>query len=532
MATKLVRKAGQKSLKSQSAGYSTTNKKGETTYYKSAQDAPGYSDTTQSRSNMSAGNTPITKLDAGGNVITADKLKPTTPINLPTPPAVDGLGGVMDTGNAALTGGMGGTYDPKTKQITAPTADELFKSYQGANASAFDEMKSSEERLAEQQKMLKPKEKAVSSLSAQLNTITANRDAEMLGLEGQGRGVTESIIGGQQAQISREAAIRAMPIQAQLAVAQDDLDSARSYASQLFQAQSQDAQAKYNYQKELNSSIYSFLDSQQKTRLAQTEKAQDRAFQVEQANRSTLKQLSMQAIEYGQGALAGEIMRLDPASQTFDTDFGDVTSRLRKPVEASSDDSGIYTSTQLKAISKLNEDISKNPTYTKTASMRGYIDNVKGALQQKNGISDIAAINQFQKVIDEGAVTRDQDVALIKGAQSLVNKLQTKVAGLEKGDQLSPDLRNQMATLMDSLYTTQVKALQKDPYIAAKTREAELYGLTTSDTIISDIADISNVANESANSLPAPVNSAIEDLFKLHSTTRLIESSFNAANFF
>lgn len=334
-ATKLVRKSNDINLKANGAGYATKDRSGNVTYYKNAGDAAGYNDTTQSRSNMSKGNAMFTK-DAQGKVITSESLAPREKINLPTPPAVNPLTGVLDTANASLAGSIGGTYDTTTKQMTAPTGDELFKSYQAANASAFSEMQSSEDRLKEQQRMLRPKEKAVNSLTAQLNTITANRDAEMLALEGQGRGVTESIIGGQQAQISREAAIQAMPIQAQLAVAQSDLESARSYASQLFQAQSQDALAKYNYQKELNSSIYNFLDSQEKARLAKNEKELDRQFQIEQANRSTLKQLSMQAIEYGQGALAGEIMRLDPKSQTFDTDFGDVSSRLRKPVAASS----------------------------------------------------------------------------------------------------------------------------------------------------------------------------------------------------
>ena len=61
-------------------------------------------------------------------------------------------------------------------------------------------------------------------------------------VEGQGRGQIGDFIGGEQARISREAAIQALPIQAQLATAQADLDSARSYASQLFQAQSQDAE--------------------------------------------------------------------------------------------------------------------------------------------------------------------------------------------------------------------------------------------------------------------------------------------------
>lgn len=148
---------------------------------------------------------------------------------------------------------------------------------------------------------------------------------------------------------------------------------------------------------------------------------------------------------------------------------------------------GIYSAQQLKAITALNEKISKSDVYKKTTAMRVFVDNVTGALQQGNGISDIAAINQFQKVIDEGAVTRDQDVKLIQQSQSLANSLKLKIKRLEKGDQLSSDQRQQMRSLVESLYSTQTKALMNDPYIKAKTTEAGLYGLTGSDTIIGEL---------------------------------------------
>lgn len=320
------------SLKSQSAGYSTTNRKGVTTYYKSAKDAPGYSDTQDGKNvKTSAGKAPISKFDASGNVITSNTLN-ASPLTLPTMKAPDPLTGVADMNNAYLGGA---NYDATTKQYKPATVDNslnTLQSYLGANAQAFSDIPTSESLLKEQRKYLKPKEDLTNSLQAQLNTITTNRDTQILSLEGQGRGQTGSFIGGEQARINREATIQAMPVQAQLAIAQDDLESARSYASQLFQAKAQDAQARYQYQKELNGTIFNYLNEQEKRQLAQKEREEDRAFQVEQSNRGTLKQLSMQAIEYGQGALAGEIMRLDPTSPTFETDYADVVSRLRRPV--------------------------------------------------------------------------------------------------------------------------------------------------------------------------------------------------------
>lgn len=141
---------------------------------------------------------------------------------------------------------------------------------------------------------------------------------------------------------------------------------------------------------------------------------------------------------------------------------------------------------------KLNEDVSKNETYKKTTSMRNYKNNVEAALQQGTGVGDLAAINQFQKVIDEGAVTRDQDVKLIQQSQSLVNTLNTYKKKLEKGEQLSPTLRQQMRTAVQALFDAQVKALEKDPYIKAKTKELEKNQIDINDTILSELGSFSS----------------------------------------
>ena len=166
---------------------------------------------------------------------------------------------------------------------------------------------------------------------------------------------------------------------------------------------------------------------------------------------------------------------------------------------------GIYTEKQLKALTKLNEDVSGNQTYKKTASMRNFGDNVLASLGMKTGVGDVAAINQFQKVIDEGAVTREQDVVLIQNAQSLANRLALKIEQLKKGDQLSQTQREQMATLVSQMYDNQVKALMKDPYMTAKSREAELYGLTLGDTILSGLGDFSK--GEELDSMRAQLQS-------------------------
>ena len=158
-----------------------------------------------------------------------------------------------------------------------------------------------------------------------------------------------------------------------------------------------------------------------------------------------------------------------------------------------------YTPRQLTALTKLNENVSKNSTYIKTSTMRTFGDNVINSLSFKSGVGDIAAINQFQKVIDEGAVTRDQDVKLIQGAQSLVDSLKLKVKKLQNGDQLSDIQRGEIQQLVEKMYESQIAALMKDPYIAAKNKEAELYGLGIADTILGDLSGFALVNQSTEN---------------------------------
>ena len=178
--------------------------------------------------------------------------------------------------------------------------------------------------------------------------------------------------------------------------------------------------------------------------------------------------------------------------------------------------SGVYSSNQEKAITKVNDTVSKNATYAKTTSMRTFANNVFESLSLRNGVSDIAAINQFQKVIDEGAVTRDQDVKLIQQSQSLANALQTRVKRLAAGDQLSDDQRAQMKELVTSIYNKQVEALKKDPYIKAKTKELERVGINAEDTILGELEGLT--ANNLADDMSVDEENAKNTLISYGNT--------------
>lgn len=99
--------------------------------------------------------------------------------------------------------------------------------------------------------------------AAQLNSIIAQRDANVLRVTGQGRGIPEAIIGGQQAQINKEAAIQALPLQAQLAATQGNIALAQDHINTWGKILMQDAQNEYNKEIMMADAVYEYADKRQ-----------------------------------------------------------------------------------------------------------------------------------------------------------------------------------------------------------------------------------------------------------------------------
>lgn len=170
------------------------------------------------------------------------------------------------------------------------------------------------------------------------------------------------------------------------------------------------------------------------------------------------------------------------------------------------------TKDELKVINGVNSVITSSPVFKTLQGAKTYADGVKASLAEGTGLGDIAAINQFQKVIDEGAVTRDQDVKLVLGAQTLANRLNTwKQRNLSTGEVMSPELRNQMNTAMEELVKVKEKRLLSSPEIASQLRIAEKTGISKDDTIIGAITSpVPTVGQEHAQSEEEAKKSVIE----------------------
>lgn len=179
--------------------------------------------------------------------------------------------GLTPTGEAIKTE----TTSPE--QTKALTVADQIKNIYGITPPEPTSMAGEFKKL---QKELLPYRQNVNTLTAQIAEITNKAQADQLRLVGQGRGVPEVIIGGQQAQIAREAAINVLPLQAQLAAAQDDLELATETLNTWFQIKSKDVENQYNYQVKLYDTVVNYANEQQKQKLEDLRMEKQQQFEL------------------------------------------------------------------------------------------------------------------------------------------------------------------------------------------------------------------------------------------------------------
>lgn len=237
-------------------------------------------------------------------------------VQLPTPPTATNTGTQAMTSITGLANASGTT---PTTTATPPTQSETdFQTYLKslvAPTSTADLYQNDQENAD-----IAGKTQAVNNYQAQLNAISAKASADKLAVTGQGRGIPDVIIGGQQAEIDKEAAIQSLPIAAQLSAAQGDLQTAQDQVDTLFKLQSEDATNQATYQNNLITSVYNFATDEQKDELDKMNTANSEAFTTQQNNLNYAQGLATTAIANGQPSIAAQIMKLDPTSPTYEAD--------------------------------------------------------------------------------------------------------------------------------------------------------------------------------------------------------------------
>lgn len=187
----------------------------------------------------------------------------TTATTMPSAPSGTNYAGNVHAGNISVganpTTGLIGTPSLTSTTGTPVAGTNSNKDTTGGNNSA---VKSVQDYLTEQLGLYKTPSseadqytKAVAQtglLQAQqqrlntqnaINAVTSKMHADLLNLRGTaGReGVTEAVYGGQQAEVTREATVQLLPLQAQLAADQGNLDLAQTNTNTLFKIYADDA---------------------------------------------------------------------------------------------------------------------------------------------------------------------------------------------------------------------------------------------------------------------------------------------------
>lgn len=296
-----------------------------------------------------------------------------------------------------------GAVAPPTP-VTTSTVEQGFQSNQdwlnSQLETAYDEVGTGESRLKklERDNQLAQKEQAVNNATESLNQIVTKQQQDLISTRGtaSANGVTEAVYGGIQNEINRNAALQALPVQAQLAAAQNNLELAQTHIDRMFSIQSQDAQAKYQYKTKVIESIYNFANATQQRQLDQLNIQEQRKFTEKTNNIAYQRDLASQATQYGQSSLAGSIMRLDPNSPTYQNDLAGLAGRVSKPIEANGN--GLTPAQINTTVNSIAGAYDNEPTVKEYNTIKRNVDVYNGL--GTSATDDIQRVYTFAKVAD------------------------------------------------------------------------------------------------------------------------------------
>ena len=219
-----------------------------------------------------------------------------TPVNsVQNPTNPNAPAGFSDTSSQTQTGTPDNSYNEKLISM-------MSESLGVKPTSQFDNY----QKFSEAQGLAE-KQQTVNDLTAQLNAISARTQSQVIGLEGQGRGIPQAILGGQAAQLQRQAAIEALPVAAQLSAAQGNLQTAQQQIETLMGLQKQDDEAMYRYRKDQRDYAMQSADKAEEKIFKEQQRADDLA-KEERDNLQNLKTNYVKAaIDRGDFATASKI---------------------------------------------------------------------------------------------------------------------------------------------------------------------------------------------------------------------------------
>lgn len=387
------------------------------------------------------------KTTTASTPISANDLRPSIPLNLPqTSPDTTDYNGMIASGNAMLSAPT--LTAPEVTPAPAPKEQspiEKFLSGLKAPAStaeayqtAYDTvgLSTAEQDVLAKQKIVRTAQGKLATINAQLGALNAGATSESLQQEN--RLAPQFAITGEQANIARQRAIQALPLQAQALAAQAEVQSAQGDVelaqntmkmasdrlTTLFNLQSKDIENEYNYNKEIRTAVYQDATEKEKAQLDRMNKEDDRNHQIVMQNLKDKADLANTALEAGQASLAARITQLDPKSNTYTQDLAMLQREIRMPQKTTN--TGL-TPTQF--IAGLTPEQQKDPFIAKLAASAGGKPITDTFAQQLNkGLAVLGQLGVLQTNIKD--VSTGPIVGAFRGANPWDTNAQTIKAQL------------------------------------------------------------------------------------------------------
>ena len=295
----------------------------------------------------------------------------------------------------------------------------------------------------------------LNNINAKIQAVSNEAQAAQLQLEknaATGQDITSTFLGRQQTEISRNAAIKSLPLQSEALVAsakvsaaqgdaqlaQDQLTQAQDNITRLYSIQAENAQTNYQYKMDLYKSLYSFATDIQKTQLEAKTAEETRAYEQYNQNLSVAQDYAKMAISTGQGSLATQITALDANSPNFQTRLAELAGQIQAPTEdvktsiANVNGRSVLINTQtgetIKDLGIANSEISSGGSSN---------DDYSRALQFLNDNPD-ANPQELEQQIRANTNLNEADIkSLIKTKSTLTRETISKMFNIEDNDKKS-----------------------------------------------------------------------------------------------
>ena len=230
---------------------------------------------------------------------------------------------------------MEGSFEAQKQDVNDNVLSILQQQIEGLSNVENNRVTSAESfRQAQNESGILQKQERSNQLQGQLNEVVSRGQANQLAVVGQGRGIPEAILGGQQAQFARETSIESLPISAQLSAAQGDLEMAQRNVETLFKIKTEDAKVNYDFNVKVINMVSEFATGQENAKLSDIKMKEERKYKEIERGYTELSNASQMAFANGQSALGGKINQLDYKSPTFKADLAKLQGQLKDPMQA------------------------------------------------------------------------------------------------------------------------------------------------------------------------------------------------------